>query len=120
LEDIVDSMALSQYLILADERKQPLQFLQIVGLHPEIVRSAVTVAPRASASFSMLSIETLRSARSIEPTYVRWSPARSANSSCERPRAARLARRFCARIFRADDRFNVEMLPRLMTIRLQP
>ncbi len=33
-----------------------------------------------------------RSPRSTEPTYVRWSPARSASASWLRPRDARTAR----------------------------
>lgn len=59
-------------------------------------KSSRTSTLRAQASRQMLSMDTLRSARSTDPTYVRWIPARSASASCDKPRIARNRRRFAA------------------------
>ncbi len=46
----------------------------------------------ASASACILASVMLRSPRSTEPIYVRWSPARSASASCDRPARVRSSR----------------------------
>lgn len=58
--------------------------------------------PSAVASRSTLSRETFLSQRSIEPTYVRCSSARSARASCDRPCAARSVRKWRATRSLAD------------------
>jgi hypothetical protein len=63
--------------------------------------NSLASTPRAAASLAMLSIETFRSLRSIDPTYVRCSPARSARSSWEIPRSALRRRRLRAKICRS-------------------
>lgn len=59
--------------------------------------------PKAAASFSMLSNETFRSARSMAPTYVRCRSHTSAKASWLRPIACRPRRTFRATIHRNDS-----------------
>jgi hypothetical protein len=58
--------------------------------------------PKARLNRSMLSMLTLRSPRSTDPTYVLCSPERSAKASCESPRTSRSRLRFVANAFRAE------------------
>lgn len=61
--------------------------------------------PSAVAMSSTLSIDTFRSRRSIEPIYVRCTPAKSARASCDRLCAARRARMRRASLSLADSTF---------------
>src|SRR5258708_1728169 len=85
LKDVGDAMFHRELLILAYRGEQLLKQIRVwMGFHvfPSFSNS-LTVTPSASASRPILSIDTFRSPRSIDPKYVRCRPASSARDSCE-------------------------------------
>src|SRR6185437_13638574 len=98
LKNVWNSVLHRKLLVFTDRGKKLLQPLHVrVRLHRcGTSRSSLAATRRAAAIFPILSIETFRSPRSIEPMYVRCNPARCASSSWEIPRWARSLRMFCA------------------------